>query len=166
MKRMLIACAFGLFLASCGGGSSENEQSTTPNATEETTAPESGSTSENPTYDPNRGEGKFTDENVKVDASLNAQLAEKGEKTYDLKCASCHKLTDERLVGPGWKGVTTRHKPEWIMNFMTNTDAMLDKDPKAQAMLEICMVRMPNQNLTDDDARDILEFMRKNDGVK
>ncbi|MNR69488.1 hypothetical protein D3C85_1947760 [compost metagenome] len=52
------------------------------------------------------------------------------------------------------------------MNFMTNTDAMIDKDPKAQAMLEICMVRMPNQNLSDGDTRDILEFLRKNDGVK
>jgi len=27
-------------------------------------------------------------------------------------------------------------------------------------------VRMPNQNLTDDDARNVYEFMRKNDGVK
>jgi hypothetical protein len=25
---------------------------------------------------------------------------------------------------------------------------------------------MPNQNLTDDEARHIYEFMRKNDGVK
>jgi cytochrome c551/c552 len=93
-------------------------------------------------------------------------MAEKGDKLYELKCSSCHKLTDERLVGPGWHGVTSRHKPAWIMNFMTNTDEMIDKDPKAQAMLEICMVRMPNQNLSDDDAREILEFMRKNDGVK
>ncbi|WP_449436870.1 c-type cytochrome [Pedobacter steynii] len=83
-----------------------------------------------------------------------------------MKCISCHKLTEEKLVGPGWAGVTKRHKPEWIMNFMTNTDVMIDKDPKVQAMLEICMVRMPNQNLSDDDARDILEFLRKNDGVK
>ena len=37
---------------------------------------------------------------------------------------------------------------------------------KAQAQLEICLVRMPNQNLTDGDARSLLEFMRKNDGVK
>jgi hypothetical protein len=43
---------------------------------------------------------------------------------------------------------------------------MLNKDPKAQAMLEICMVKMPNQNLTDADARNVLEFMRQNDGVK
>ncbi len=43
---------------------------------------------------------------------------------------------------------------------------MIDKDPKAQAMLEICMVRMPNQNLDDQSARGLYEFMRKNDGVK
>ena len=43
---------------------------------------------------------------------------------------------------------------------------MLDKDANAQAMLELCLVRMPNQSLTDDDARHVYEFMRKNDGVK
>jgi hypothetical protein len=43
---------------------------------------------------------------------------------------------------------------------------MLEKDAKAQAMLELCLVRMPNQNLSDDEARSAYEFMRKNDGVK
>jgi len=62
--------------------------------------------------------------------------------------------------------VTERRKPEWIMNFVTNTDEMIDKDPKAQAMLEVCMVRMPNQHLSDEDARNILEFMRRNDHSK
>lgn len=103
---------------------------------------------------------------MEVGPGLDKAMADKGQKVSEMKCESCHKLTDERLVGPGWKGVTERHTPEWIMNFMTNTDEMLDKDPKAQAMLEICMVRMPNQNLTDDDARAILEYMRENDGVK
>jgi hypothetical protein len=52
------------------------------------------------------------------------------------------------------------------MNFSTNPDEMLSKDPTAQAMLEECLVRMPNQNLSDDDARAVLEYMRQNDGVK
>jgi hypothetical protein len=43
---------------------------------------------------------------------------------------------------------------------------MIDKDPELQSQLEICLVRMPNQNLSEDDARHILEFMRKNDGAK
>ena len=36
----------------------------------------------------------------------------------------------------------------------------------AQKQLEICLVRMPDQSLPDNDARQLLEFMRKNDGVK
>jgi len=43
---------------------------------------------------------------------------------------------------------------------------MLDKDPEAQKLFELCLVRMPNQNISIGDARDILEFMRKNDGEK
>ena len=93
-------------------------------------------------------------------------MAAAGEKVYGVKCSSCHKLTGEKLVGPGWLGVTDRHAAPWIMNFVTNTDAMLNKDPKAQAQLEICLVRMPNQNIADEDARAIYEFMRRNDGIK
>jgi len=103
---------------------------------------------------------------VDVADKLDAAMADAGKKVYDVKCSSCHKLTTEKLVGPGWKGVTTRHQPAWIMNFVTNTDEMITKDPAAQAQLEICLVRMPNQNLSDDDARHLLEFMRENDGVK
>ena len=103
---------------------------------------------------------------VELGASLDASKAEGGKKVYEVKCSGCHKLTEEKLVGPGWKGVSERNKPEWIMNFITNPNAMIDKDPKLQAQLEICLVRMPNQSLSDDDARNLLEFMRKNDGVK
>lgn len=135
-------------------------------STNETTETSTATTTDNgnPSYDPKRGEGKFT--NVEVGASLDAAMATEGEKVYNVKCSSCHKLTDEKLVGPGWKGVTIRRTPEWIMNFITNTDEMLDKDPEAQAQLEICLVRMPNQSLSDAEARSLLEFQRKNDGVK
>ncbi|PZA18778.1 cytochrome c, partial [Modestobacter versicolor] len=67
---------------------------------------------------------------------------------------------------PGWKDVTKRNEAAWILNFITNTDAMLNVDPKAQAQLEICLVRMPNQSLTDQEAFSLYEFMRKNDGIK
>jgi hypothetical protein len=52
------------------------------------------------------------------------------------------------------------------MNFITNPDPMIDKDPEVQAQLELCLVRMPNQSLADEDARQIVEFMRKNDSSK
>lgn len=117
-------------------------------------------------YDPKRGEGKWNAENINLGASLDVAMALEGEKISGVKCTSCHKMTEEKLVGPGWKGATAKRSPEWIMNFITNPDPMIDKDPEVQAMLELCLVRMPNQNLTDADARSILEYMRKIDGVK
>lgn len=161
MKKLAILLFLGAFVAACGGGGTENSTTTADNSTPaESSKTESG----NPSYDPERGEGKFT--KVEVGETLDVAMAAEGDKVYGVKCSSCHKLTSERLVGPGFTGVTERHTAEWIMNFVTNTDAMLDKDPKAQAQLEICLVRMPNQNLSDDDARHLYEFMRKNDGVK
>ena len=111
-----------------------------------------------------RGIGKFT--HVDLSPNLDKKLADAGKSVYELKCYSCHHLDSTRLVGPGWKGVTYRRAPEWIMNFATNTDEMLNKDAQAKAMLEVCLIRMPNQNLSEDDARKVLEFMRENDGVK
>lgn len=164
MKKLIVTgllISFATLLNSCGEKkSSDNSEAGTSNAA----ASDQTKAADNPSYDPHRGEGKFT--KVDLAASVDAAKADVGKKVYDVKCGACHKLTDEKLVGPGWSGVTSRHAPEWIMNFITNTDAMINKDPKVQAQLEICLVRMPNQNLTDDDARDLLEFMRKNDGVK
>ena len=158
MKKLILLIMIACILFSCGSnGNTEN--STAENST--------GSVKKadlTPAYDPHRGEGKFT--KVEIGATLDVSKATGGKKVYDVKCGACHKLTDEKLVGPGWTGVTSRHAPEWIMNFITNTDAMITKDPKMQAQLEICLVRMPNQSLTDDDARNLLEFMRKNDGIK
>lgn len=103
---------------------------------------------------------------VKLSTPLDAAMVTQGKGIYDMKCGSCHKLDDTKLVGPGWKGVTSRRKPEWIMNMVLNVDMMLEKDAEAQKLLELCLVRMPNQNLSEADARSVLEFMRSNDGVK
>ncbi len=104
--------------------------------------------------------------NVVITTPLNQEWVTKGNATYEMKCLACHKLTADKLVGPGWLGVTKRRKPEWIMNMVTNVDMMLEKDEEAQKLLEQCLVRMPNQNLTVDETRQVLEFMRNNDGEK
>ncbi len=103
-------------------------------------------------------------QNVTLTHPLDESMITTGKTVYEVKCQSCHKLTDEKLVGPGWKGVTDRRTPEWIMNFTTNTEEMLSKDTAAQNMLEVCLVKMPNQGVAEPDARGLLEYMRKNDG--
>jgi mono/diheme cytochrome c family protein len=161
-KKMIavVFISISSLLMACGGGDNEGKEKNASSSDE----PKS-MVSDAGTYDPKRGEGKFDETNVKI-GPLDEAMAKQGEAIVGTKCNSCHKLTDEKLVGPGWKGVTIRYTPHWIMNFITNPDPMIDKDPKVQAQLELCLVRMPNQSLTDEDARQIVEFMRKNDGAK
>ncbi|HTO16059.1 MAG TPA: c-type cytochrome [Edaphocola sp.] len=166
-KTSLVALllAMPLFYVACSGDEGKKTENNEIASTE--VAPEEKiDASENlEAYDPARGEGKFDESNVKVGA-LDAGMASKGKSISETKCFSCHKASDELLVGPGWKGVSERHTPYWLMNFITNPDAMLDKDPKLQEQLEICLVRMPDQNLEETEAREIVEYMRQNDGVK
>lgn len=157
MKRLLLMFSVCLLIASCGKKENSGEDFSKSSSSDS----EKTSTS---SYDPKRGLGKY--ENVELSPTLDKDMASLGEKAAGTKCLSCHKLNSERLVGPGWEGVTNRHKPEWILNFITNPDPMIDQDPKLQAQLEICLVRMPNQSVSDDEARQILEYMRKNDGVQ
>lgn len=103
---------------------------------------------------------------IELKNPLNHDWVIAGQGIYELKCQACHKLNDERVVGPGWKDVTKKRKPEWIINMITNVDMMLETDPEAQKLLEQCLVRMPNQNISQPEAREILEFMRSNDGEK
>jgi hypothetical protein len=114
----------------------------------------------------NDGKGIGQIKEVTLNTPIEQERTIRGKAIYEMKCSACHQLGDTRVVGPGWKGVTQRRKPEWIMNMVTNVDVMLEQDPEAQKLLELCLTRMPNQNVSVGDARDILEFMRQNDGEK
>lgn len=162
MKKMKFAVALLLSIftgVACNSGSNQNAANTTDTST---AASSQNAPAEN--GDVTKGIGKY--QHVDLTHPLDQKMVTSGKGVYDLKCSSCHKLTEERLVGPGWKGVTDRRTPEWIMNFVTNTSEMLQKDTAAQNLLEVCLVQMPNQNLSETDARSVLEFMRNNDGKK
>jgi hypothetical protein len=103
---------------------------------------------------------------VELTNPLNQEWVNKGKATYEMKCLACHKLDTTRVVGPGWSEITKKREPVWIMNMITNVDMMLETDEEAQKLLELCLVRMPNQNVSVPEARELLEFMRHNDGEK
>ncbi|QCX53811.1 c-type cytochrome [Elizabethkingia sp. JS20170427COW] len=165
LKILMMSLVTVFALSSCGGGENKasGDAEATASTTETSTSADAGKSGGD--YDPQRGLGKWDESNVDV-SKFDPAMAEAGKKIAEVKCTSCHKPTDEKLVGPGWKGVTTKHKPYWIMNFISNPDPMINVDPELQAQLEICLVRMPNQGLSDTDAREILEYMRQIDGAK
>ena len=66
----------------------------------------------------------------------------------------------KRFVGPGLAGVTERRTPEWIMNMILNPEEMVEKNPIAKQLLAEYLSPMANQNLTEKEARLILEYFR------
>ncbi len=153
----LFALAIGLpivSLTSCGSGNDEKKTEGTEGKGDE----KGGKTAA--TEDDGKGIGPV--KSVEVGA-LDDAKAEAGNKLFQAKCVSCHKLTDAKLVGPGLKDVTKRRKAEWIMNQILNPLEMTQKDPVCKELLAKYLVQMTNQNVTQDEARSIYEFFRKND---
>jgi cytochrome c551/c552 len=98
-------------------------------------------------------------QNMNLDA-IDATLAAEGEALFTTKCSACHKM-DQRYVGPALGDVTERRTPEFVMNMILNPAEMVQKHPEAKAMLAQFMTPMPNQNLTQDEARAVLEYLRQ-----
>ena len=163
MRKFLYFAIASLFVVACSNNDSANNSGGADTASTGAATPDNSAAAID--YDETVGTGKYNAENFQVPATVDNDLAKKGDAIYSAKCQSCHKTTNEQLVGPGFAGVSERRTPVWIMNFLTNTDEMIDVDPALQEQLEVCMVRMPDQALAENDARAVIEFFRKNDGI-
>ncbi len=97
--------------------------------------------------------------------AIDPAMVKSGQEVYEAKCAACHKM-DEKVVGPALGGVTKRRTPEWIMNMILNPEEMTKQDPTAQALLAEHLTQMTFQNVTEKEARAILEYFRKTDEGK
>lgn len=95
-------------------------------------------------------------------AAVDKSLAVKGKGIFEVKCMSCHKF-DQKLVGPPLQGVTKRRKPEWIMNMMLNPLQMTQENPTAKELFATYLIQMTFQDVSQDDARSILEYFRSVD---
>lgn len=96
---------------------------------------------------------------------VDANLYAKGEQIFTVKCVACHKF-NSRLVGPPLKDVTKRRRPEWIMNQILNPLEMTQKDKVSKELFAQYLVQMTFQDVTQDDARALLEYFRAVDEGK
>ena len=118
------------------------------------------SSSEKTFYD-NPGIGPIKE--LTLNSTLNSEMTSEGEKVFQSKCVTCHKISDERGIGPGLKGITQRRRPEWIMNQILNPLEMTQKDSMSKELFSIYMSQMTDMDLTENDARNVLEYFRKID---
>ncbi len=97
---------------------------------------------------------------IDIPVEVDAALAASGKEIFDAKCTACHKI-EKRFIGPSPKGIMQRRNPEWVMNMILNPSEMIQKDPIAkQLLMEYNGSPMADQNLTEDDARKVLEYFR------
>ena len=139
-------------MSSCGGDKAKQEVAKEPENKEV------AKTKELEKIDPMKDKGVGPIKSITLGEIDNA-LAEKGKGIFKTKCTACHKI-NKRFVGPALKGVTKKQTPEWIMNMILNPEVMVVENAKARELLMEFSAPMANQNLTEEEARAVLEYFR------
>lgn len=156
MKKTLLL-ALSVVLFSCGESPKKEESK----GFEMSRTKTQGSTSESagvPVDLSNKGIGPIS--SYSFSPEINTALSEQGKGIYNSKCTACH-MANQRMIGPALSGVYERRSPEWVLNLLLNTDEMLKKDPITIALLkEHNNAIMNNQNLSEDEAKAVAEYLR------
>jgi cytochrome c len=146
--KYLVFMSF-LFLVACGGPADSATPATTPGG---------GAASPSLTaFELEHGIGPVREE-VEL-GEIDAVKVALGKDVFQMKCESCHRM-DARLVGPALGDVLDQRSAAFVMNIILNPTEMLDRHPEGQKMLAQYMVQMPYQNVSKEEARAIVEYLR------
>jgi mono/diheme cytochrome c family protein len=150
MTKYILSGLILVFTWGCGGS--------TQSTTEETVTPPKSMLATQ--QDPMENKGIGPVKELTLPAEIDQEMAEAGKAIYMQMCTACHK-PDKKFIGPPPKGVLDRRSPEWVMNMILNPEVMIMKDPIAkQLLIEYNGAPMSNQNLSQEQARQILEYFR------
>jgi len=159
-----LVIAFSVLLMSCGGKEEKKNEGFSVDRTKTTekpadTAPATDTAPASTRIELNsKGVGPITA--VTLDSEIDEILAKKGEEIYNQMCLACHRL-GKKFIGPAPNGILERRSPEWVMNMILNPDGMVKEDALARdLLLEFNGAPMANQGLTEEQARNVLEFFR------
>lgn len=159
----ILTLVITLLALSCGGGEEKKEEKTKVQLKRQPTTKKveskSNDTKPSETIDlTNKGVGPIT--SLDISADVDQAMATKGKDVYDKMCTACHRI-GKKFIGPAPNGILERRTPEWVMNMILDPEGMTQKDPLAKALLmEFNGSPMANQNLTEDEARAVLEYFR------
>ena len=160
MRYVIILFCISAAMIGCGGGGESNDGSVNdapqPMVSTDNDEESKVPASERITLD-NKGVGPI--KNLEL-AAIDEEMVKRGMDLFETNCSACHKV-DKRFIGPSPKGIMTRRSPEWIMNMILDPQLMVEQDRCAKDLLvEFNGAAMANQNMTEDQARDILEYFR------
>jgi cytochrome c len=164
ISHFLLTLLLTFLWVGCGNnGEDETTATSNPSASANQTQEEPDNTTE-ALADPRDNKGIGPVDHIEL-GQVDEAMAAEGKAIFEGNCSACHQL-EERYVGPPLKEITARRTPEWIMNMIMNPTEMLEKDPIAKALLAEYLAPMANQNISQEDARKILEYFRSVNEVK
>jgi mono/diheme cytochrome c family protein len=144
-----VSLSLALMLIGCGGnGDSGSKQQAQTKKQNETGLS---------TFEQEHGIGPLT-ETISLGDEVDMEMAQKGKELFVLKCSACHKV-NERYIGPALGNVLEHRSPTYVMNMILNPDGMTKNHPEAKKLLQEYMSPMPNQGLSQEEARAIVEFL-------
>jgi len=159
----ILTLALTLIVLSCGGGEEQKKETSKVKLKKQTTEKKveakKTETKASKTIDlTNKGIGPV--KSLTLGAQVDQAMAAHGKDVFKKMCTACHKAT-KKFIGPAPTNILKRRTPEWVMNMILNPDEMTQKDPLAKALLiEFNGSPMANQNLSEVDARAVLEYFR------
>lgn len=150
-----------LLIFSCGGGESEKKEDTKVKLKKQKTEKKVEAKKAKPseTIDlTNKGVGPIT--SLTLAPEIDQVMVTKGADVFKRMCTACHKV-GKKFIGPAPNGVLKRRTPEWVMNMILDPEGMVKNDKLARDLLmEFNGSPMANQNLSEEDARAVLEYFR------
>ncbi|MEQ8474309.1 MAG: cytochrome c [Marinoscillum sp.] len=151
LDKYFVAAAFIVLLSACGGGGKSRIEQIKEQSKMEVADPYEN-------WKQFHGVGPV--EQFSLPADIDQQLVTNGREIFESKCTACHKV-EKKFIGPAPKGILSRRNPAWVMNMILAPDKMVKEDPIAKKLLqEFNGSPMANQNLTEDEARAVLEYFR------
>jgi mono/diheme cytochrome c family protein len=93
--------------------------------------------------------------------ALDPAKIEEGKTLYNNNCTACHALSDEVLVGPGLKGVNQRRPQAWLINWIRNSQKVIQSGDKYAVDLfnKYNKTVMPSYDFTDEQIISILQYI-------
>ena len=150
LLSLLVLGSFFIWMTSCGGAESKGNESKA----------EAVKVSADPMADWKSNNGVGSIKSLELPTNVDQALVQKGQVTFEAKCSACHKI-EKKFIGPSPKGILSRRTAAWTMNMILNPDVMVVKDPIAKKlMMDFNGAPMANQNLTEEEAREVLEYFR------
>ena len=98
-----------------------------------------------------------------AEEEIDEALAKVGEGLFSTKgCTACHAF-GQKMSGPDMAGVSRRRTSEWMKQQILHPDLMVKEDPIARQLFATHALQMPNQGLTEEEAKSVIEYLKARD---